>query len=170
MPPRPAREYRKLNDDDEPRSCLGTPALRKDWTQLDKDQGRLGGRITTEEALWGVLITMGIAGARDNIMETEDLEWLVLHFFILWGVVASSVNYAARFNDVDPWHYLLWALFLLGLAWSIAFLYHSLVGLAACVCFLYLLIATAFFRVACLFPRARLFSVPPRLDLNPSLD
>ncbi|KAL1524766.1 hypothetical protein AB1Y20_019649 [Prymnesium parvum] len=139
------------------RHCLGRPMLRKDWTSVE-GLGRLGGRVTIEEGLWGVVITMGIATARENILQTGDLEWLLLHFFCLWGPVSSSVVYSARFNDVDLFHHLMWGLFLLGLAGIIASLDHSLRGLAACTCFLYLVVAAAFLRVACLFPRGRKFS------------
>ena len=44
-------------------SCLGTPELRIDWTTVGRDRV-FGGRITAEESLWGVIITMGIAGSR----------------------------------------------------------------------------------------------------------
>lgn len=54
-------------------SCLGTPLLRKDWTTL-AGAGRLGGRVTNEESLWGVIITMGIAGARAQMLIEADLE------------------------------------------------------------------------------------------------
>lgn len=139
-------------------SCLGTPLLRKDWERLE-GADRLGGRVTAEEALWVVIVTMGIAEARDNIMETMDLEWLVLHFFCLWGVVASSITYSARFNNADLFHGLLWALFLFGLAAQISFLDDSLVGFAGATGFLYILMAAAFARVAVLSRRSRTFSL-----------
>ena len=137
-------------------SCLGTPELRIDWTTVGRDR-ILGGRVTAEESLWGVIITMGIAGSRASILETQDIEWLTLHFFCLWGVVASSIHYSARFNNADAFHRIMWALFLLGLAGQISFLDHSLPGFAGATAFLYALVAAAFLRVALLSRRRRKF-------------
>ena len=100
---------------------------------------------------------MGIAGTRASILETQDTEWLTLHFFCLWGVVASSIHYSARFNNADAFHRIMWALFLLGLAGQISFLDHSLPGFAGATAFLYALVAAAFLRVALLSQRSRKF-------------
>ena len=137
-------------------SCLGTPQLRIEWTTLGRDR-ILAGRVMAEESLWGVIITMGIAGSRASILETQDTEWLTLHFFCLWGVVASSIHYSARFNNADAFHRIMWALFLLGLAGQISFLDHSLPGFAGATAFLYALVAAAFLRVALLSQRSRKF-------------
>lgn len=84
---------------------------------------------------------------------------LALHFFCLWGVVASSVNYSTRFNNADFFHRILWGLFLFGLAGQISFLDHSLVGFAGSTAFLHAVVAGAFLRVALLNRRCRKFSL-----------
>lgn len=137
-------------------SLFGQVRLRKDWQDLAKTDPLLG-RVTREESLWGVIVTMGIAGMRDGIMVNHDIEWYVLHFFCFWGAMSASVMYSTRFNDVDEFHSLLWTGFLLGMFGQVAFLDNSMRGFAGSTCFLYVLFAAANFRSAVYLPRARVF-------------
>ena len=139
------------------RWILGTPRLRADWQNLDAP-GPLQGRVTTQEELWGVLVTMAVASMRDHTFENEDIIDYILYFFAFWGVVSATVNYSNRFNDEDPFHKTLWALFLIGMTYQIAYCYRDLSSFAAATSFLYMLMALAQFRVAYALKRAREFS------------
>ena len=138
------------------RWIFGTPRLRADWQNLD-DPGPLQGRVTTQEELWGVLVTMAVASMRDHIFENEDIVEYILYFFAFWGVVSATVNYSTRFNDEDLFHQTLWGLFLIGMTFQIAYCYHDLSKFAAATSFLYILMALAHFRVTYALPRARPF-------------
>uniref|UniRef100_A0A7S4T1A0 Uncharacterized protein n=1 Tax=Alexandrium monilatum TaxID=311494 RepID=A0A7S4T1A0_9DINO len=138
--------------------CLGRVELRKDWDKITRPD-LLGGRVTNEEALWMVIFTMGIASNRDRILQAHDLERWVLDFFMVWGPVAATVQYSARFNAPDGFHHLLWSLFLCGMAGQIACLNHNLSGAAAFTAALYGLIVLAMVRAAWLLPRARPFGL-----------
>jgi len=102
---------------------------------------------------------MGIAAMRDRLLVDYDIEWWILHFFCMWGVIAASVTYSSRFNDTDVYHRVMWACFLVGIAGQIAFLDHDAAFFAGCTFFLYLLIVASFLRVAYYLPRARPFSL-----------
>eukprot|EP00965_Chrysotila_dentata_P213041 6187403-Pleurochrysis_carterae.AAC.2 len=132
------------------------PSLRCDWgSKRAGDEGK----ITIDEGLWGVIFTMGIAAMRDRLLVDYDIEWWILHFFCMWGVIAASVTYSSRFNDTDVYHRVMWACFLVGIAGQIAFLDHDAAFFAGCTFFLYLLIVASFLRVAYYLPRARPFSL-----------
>ena len=137
---------------------LGKPRLRVDWQNLDAP-GPLQGRVTTQEELWGVLVTMAVASMRDHTFENEDIVEYVLYFFTFWGVVSATINYSTRFNDEDPFHQTLWGLFLIGMTFQIAYVFRDTRMFAAATSFLYLLMALAQFRVALALPRARMFSI-----------
>jgi len=132
------------------------PRLRFDWQHLEENRTHEA-HVTTDEVLWVVIITMGVAGMRTEILESHDVDWYVLHFFCFVRIVTSSMKYASRFNDHDLAHQVLWAAFTVGLLLLIAYLNHQRTGFGAATCLLYCLIAAAHVRVACLLPRARVF-------------
>ncbi|KAL1515839.1 hypothetical protein AB1Y20_002455 [Prymnesium parvum] len=132
------------------------PRLRVDWQHLEAERSH-DAHVTTEEVLWVVIITMGVAAMRTRILDDEDVQWYILHFFCFVRVVSSSIKYAARFNDHDLAHQTLWGFFSLGLLLQIAYVDHSMTGFAAATCALYGTIAAAHLRVACLLPRAAYF-------------
>lgn len=146
------------------RRWCGRPRLRRDWQDAAEEKLKatgdcpLLGRVTREEGMWGVIVTMGIAAMRDTILKNHDVEWYVLHFFCFWGPMSSSVMYSTRFNDEDAFHSILWASFLFGMFGQVAFLDGNLTGFAGSTCFLYFLFAIAYFRIAWCLPRARAFA------------
>ena len=132
------------------------PRLRLDWQHLESERMHAG-QVSTDEVLWVVIITMGVAGMRSEILVDLDVEWYVLHFFCFVRVVSAALKYSSRFNDHDLAHQMLWAAFTVGLLLQIAFLDHDMRGFAMCTSLLYCLIAAAHLRVACLLPRGRVF-------------
>eukprot|EP00966_Prymnesium_polylepis_P012703 291963-Prymnesium_polylepis.1 len=76
------------------------PRLRFDWQHLEENRTHEA-HVTTDEVLWVVIITMGVAGMRTEILESHDVDWYVLHFFCFVRIVTSSMKYASRFNDHD---------------------------------------------------------------------
>ena len=131
------------------------PRLRTSWQSINVPGS--SGRFTTAETLWVVIITMGVAGMRSDVLMRCDIEWYVLHFFVLWQPVYHSIKYSARFNDHDLAHVLLWTCFTIGMVLQIAFLDHDRRGYACATCFLHMLLAAAHLRVAHGLPEARAF-------------
>ena len=70
------------------------PRLRFDWQYLEEERAHAG-RVTTEEVLWVVIITMGVAAMRSEILVDHDVEWYVLHFFCFIRVVSAALKYAS---------------------------------------------------------------------------
>ena len=134
------------------------PRLRKQW-QSSEAQDALAGRVTQEEKLWVVLVTMGVAAMRSKFVYTSDLEWWLLHALVFVGIVFSSTSYCCNFNDTDLFHQALWALWLAGLLSMIACVDVSLPGFAGSTAFLYGLMTVARLRVAVRLPRARPLSL-----------
>ena len=94
------------------------PRLRFDWKHL-KENRTHEAHVQKEEVLWVVIITMGVAGMRADILNDQDVEWYALHFFCFVRVVSASMKYASRFNDHDLAHQMLWALFTVGLLFQV---------------------------------------------------
>ena len=94
------------------------PRLRFDWKHL-KENRTHEAHVQKEEVLWVVIITMGVAGMRTDILNDQDVEWYALHFFCFVRVVSASMKYASRFNDHDLAHQTLWALFTVGLLFQV---------------------------------------------------
>jgi len=135
-----------------------TPRLRRTSSDWAESRSKLeAGQVTTEESLWVVIFTMGVAGMRNQVLADMDVEWYVLHFFCFWYVVMASINYSSRFNDNDVFHKVLWAAFTMGMAGQVAFLDHSMRGFCIATIFLYALAAGAHLRVAWHLPATRVF-------------
>lgn len=136
------------------------PRLRGDWEKrLTPDQDHLRGQVTTQERLWGVLVTMGIAGMRTQVLLDGDVLWYVLMFFCFYDTVMASIMYSSRFNDTDIFHRTLWSAFAFGMAGQNACLNEDLRGVAACTGFMYFLIACGQLRVAVYLPKARFLAL-----------
>ena len=63
--------------------------------------------------LWGVIVTMGIANLRDQIVTCNNVFWYVLIFFCFYDIVVASIMYATRFNDTDLFYRGFWTFFAL---------------------------------------------------------
>mmetsp|Transcript_82305 Transcript_82305/g.266464 ORF Transcript_82305/g.266464 Transcript_82305/m.266464 type:complete len:914 (+) Transcript_82305:60-2801(+) len=136
------------------------PTLRVDWERLlGPEQDHLRGQVTVQERLWGVIVTMGIAGMRTQVLLDGDITWYVLNFFCFYDAVMASIMYSTRFNDTDIFHHFLWALFTLGMAGQAAYLNQDMHGFALCTGFLYLLLGVALLRVGLWLPRARFLAL-----------
>eukprot|EP00746_Dinoflagellata_sp_MGD_P138201 gnl/MRDRNA2_/MRDRNA2_71895_c0_seq1.p1 gnl/MRDRNA2_/MRDRNA2_71895_c0~~gnl/MRDRNA2_/MRDRNA2_71895_c0_seq1.p1 ORF type:complete len:949 (+),score=114.72 gnl/MRDRNA2_/MRDRNA2_71895_c0_seq1:127-2973(+) len=155
-------DFQNITDISPRRCCaraLQLPRLRTSWHTGETEDEALVGKITTQEALWSVIITMGVAGMRDQVLQDFDIVWYILHFFVFWGVKSASINYATRFNDDDAFHSIMWTVFNLGLTGMVTCLYHDLQGLAASTSACYALIALAYFRIGLYIPETRRFCV-----------
>lgn len=75
---------------------------------LETPERRHSGRVTTQESLWVVVITMGVAGMRSDVLVHRDLEWYALHFFVIWQPVRETIKYSSRFGDQDTAHLQAW--------------------------------------------------------------
>lgn len=132
------------------------PLLRVDWERrLSPDQDHLKGQVTSQEKVWGVLVTMGIAGMRAQVFKDHDIRGYLLHFACFYDPVMASIMYSTRYNDTDFFHRTLWALFTLGMAGQTAYLNQDIHRFAAFTGFLYGLICGSQFRTAWRIPRAR---------------
>lgn len=133
------------------------PRLRRDWNSSTGPPSTVTGKVTAEESLWVVIVTMSIAGMRDDVLADHDLVWYILHFFVVWRVLSSSIFYSGRFNDYDAFHSVMWAAFLLCLLFMVSCLYHSLQCFVIAASCAHLCIAVAYARVACSVKRARFY-------------
>jgi len=90
------------------RTCLGQSHVRADWdndgafTASGVNPGALKGMVTTQEGLWGVIITMDVAALRTKTIEDgfDSVFTYVLYFFVFWSLISASINYSTRFNCV----------------------------------------------------------------------
>ncbi|CAK9058643.1 unnamed protein product [Durusdinium trenchii] len=135
--------------------CWGQPRIRTDWEQIIDGEDPLCGRVTTQEAQWAVVVTMGISSMREKLLAKEELLWYTLSFYCFWGVVMASINYSSRFNDDDSFHKVFWGAFLVLMALQVAYLNHDMSGLAMATAGLYLLVSIAHLRVGWFLRRAR---------------
>lgn len=140
--------------------AFSKPRLRKEWDSLDEQSGI---SMTQSEMLWLVIITMNIAGMRDEIFERWGsapgaMQEYLMHFFVTWNVLWSPTTYSARFNDNDLFHSLLWGAYTIGLMLLTAHLYVDLQGYATVAATLSLILATAYARIAVCLPCACIYA------------
>ena len=71
----------------EQRWRFAKPRLRMDWAHRHENTA---GRVTRQETLWTVIVTMGVAASRDNILHERGIQWYFLHFYVLWSILIAA--------------------------------------------------------------------------------
>ena len=93
------------------------PRLLAEWSPGDeKERERLmGPHVTSHEHFFTVLVAVSIFQLNEMLRDAHDVELYSLYYALFYAVLANSMRYAARFNDDDASHKLLWTGFQFGL-------------------------------------------------------
>jgi len=88
------------------------PRLLKDWGTLDSS---VGAQVSSQEHFFTVLVAVAVFQLNEAIGKDHRLDVYIVRFVALYGIVWATMRYAARFNDDDLAHKILWALYEVGL-------------------------------------------------------